>query len=307
MNPNCSSVDLETAEECEEICIGEMVDCIIECAGDSTCASACSRAQIGCVDACPCHSLCYEGCDGCANHICTCRDHKEDFNYQNCLLDAEIKFGDCFIGCDHDADCISGCNLAFDYNYEHCPCQSFCPGGCPCEDGWECVETTTPGDIDETTAEWPATTTPGAPDETTTPGVTDGTTTVTTSVATDGTTAAPAEKKSLLILNTQRAGNVPYLIDMETGFVHQDLIFSMGAGTEASHSCSTFFQGRHWMFGGGKEKRQISTVEGCSLMRVGNLPYDFDYGTCNTFTLRETINEEVLMCFDTKDQRGCHA
>ena len=94
---------------------------------------------------------------------------------------------------------------------------------------------------------------------------------------------------------------------METGFVHQDLIFSMGTGTEASHSCSTFFQGRHWMFGGGKEKRQISTVEGCSLMRIGNLPYDFDYGTCNTFTLRETIDEEVLMCFDTKDNRGCHA
>ena len=179
-----------------------MVDCIIECNGDSTCASACSREQIGCVDACPCHSLCYEGCDGCPNHICTCRDHKEDFNYQNCLLDAEIKFGDCFIECDHDAECISGCVFAFDYNYEHCPCQSFCPGGCPCEDGWECVETTTEGPIIETTTE-------GVPEETTTPAVTDGTTTsqppVTTSVAIDGTTAVP-EKKSFLVLNTQRQG-----------------------------------------------------------------------------------------------------
>ena len=288
-----------------------MVDCIIECAGDSTCASACSREQITCVDSCPCHSLCFDGCDGCPNHICTCRDHKEDFNYQNCLLDAEVKFGECFIGCDHDADCISGCNLAFDYNYEHCPCQSFCPGGCPCEDGWECVVTTTTGEIEETTADYPATTTPGVPEETTTT-----TETVTTTEVVDTTTSQPApttsapepvEKKSLLVLNTQRATNVPYLIDMETGFVHQDLVFSMGAGTEASHSCSTFFQGRHWMFGGGKEKRQISTVEGCSLMRIGNLPYDFDYGTCNTFTLRESINEEVLMCFDNKDQSGCHA
>ena len=55
------------------------------------------------------------------------------------------------------------------------------------------------------------------------------------------------------------------------------------------------------MFGGNKEKRQISRVDGCGLKRVGSLAFDFYKGACTT------VNDDLLvLCFPYNDGKRCH-
>ena len=49
---------------------------------------------------------------------------------------------------------------------------------------------------------------------------------------------------------------------------------------------------------------QISIVESCGLKRIGDLPKQFYYGACNTFNNADG-QEEVLLCFDQFDEKGC--
>ena len=69
LNENCSPKDLELAEQCEQLCIGSLKDCVEDCE-DEPCKSDCYRDEIKCVDACPCHTDCYDGCEACSNDIC---------------------------------------------------------------------------------------------------------------------------------------------------------------------------------------------------------------------------------------------
>lgn len=61
------------------------------------------------------------------------------------------------------------------------------------------------------------------------------------------------------------------------------------------------------IFGGfDDDKNQISVVEGCQLRRIGDLPIDFTYGACNTFTTTAG-NEETLLCFSwSSGWNKCH-
>lgn len=54
------------------------------------------------------------------------------------------------------------------------------------------------------------------------------------------------------------------------------------------------------MFGGSKNIRQISRVEGCNLKRLGSLAFDFYYGTCTTFD-----SDQLFLCFPETDKKGC--
>ena len=46
---------------------------------------------------------------------------------------------------------------------------------------------------------------------------------------------------------------------------------------------------------------KISKVHDCKLTRVGDLPFDFDAGGCNTFDFG------IMMCFSAYATKECHS
>ena len=153
-----------------------------------------------------------------------------------------------------------------------------CPKGCPCE-SYECTATTTTS-------------------TTTTASTTTTTTTSTT------TTETEKSKLTVIILNTANANSKPVGMDQfgETG----DIDFSYAPGTEVLGSCSVLHQGKHYIFGGYNDNRQISTVESgsavdghCRLVHTGSLPFDFGQGAC------AQSGDRITLCFDFYHERTC--
>ena len=83
---------------------------------------------------------------------------------------------------------------------------------------------------------------------------------------------------------------------MAGGFIK--LAFSFPSDTEVYISCSLIFNNRMFVFGGWNEKRQISRVSGCNLVRIGNLGFDFCSGGCTIF------KSQILLCFDWQSSEG---
>ena len=54
---------------------------------------------------------------------------------------------------------------------------------------------------------------------------------------------------------------------------------------------------------GAHVERQLSKIEGCSLNRIGSMPFDFKAGTCETFNFDGV--EMVLLCFDINEPTAC--
>ena len=50
---------------------------------------------------------------------------------------------------------------------------------------------------------------------------------------------------------------------------------------------------------------QISVVSECTLKRLGDLPFDFERGTCGTFMIDRLPT--ILLCFDWNDLRKCRS
>ena len=83
-----------------------------------------------------------------------------------------------------------------------------------------------------------------------------------------------------------------------------------------AHSCSALLNGEIFVFGGYDDEYQvieavsirllfdfkISKVSGCELKRIGDLSYDFDFGTCATFRFPE---ERIMLCFGYSSWDGC--
>ena len=115
------------------------------------------------------------------------------------------------------------------------------------------------------------------------------------------TTIAQTEVK-VLVLSTQRPANEPLLLDF-FGNTFQDFSFSIGNETEVFRSCSTVLKGRQWVFGGYFEKRQLSVINGCGLVREGDLPFDFFQGACGTYSINQ--EEQAMLCFNRKE-RDCY-
>jgi len=58
--------------------------------------------------------------------------------------------------------------------------------------------------------------------------------------------------------------------------------------------------------GGYREKRQVSHVEDCQLIRDGSLPFDFQHGACGVYSDTKNDVELVLMCFhDKRSNQDC--
>ena len=45
----------------------------------------------------------------------------------------------------------------------------------------------------------------------------------------------------------------------------------------------------------------MSKVQDCTLKNVGELPFDFFYGGCNTFSFG------IMLCFSDKATQACHS
>ena len=95
----------------------------------------------------------------------------------------------------------------------------------------------------------------------------------------------------------------------------------MGPDTSVYHSCSATLNGELFVFGGygsSQNKQviflyyftiktdssfQISKIADCDLKRIGELPNEFQRGSCGTFLFDGT--ERVMFCFPASDQKKC--
>ena len=48
---------------------------------------------------------------------------------------------------------------------------------------------------------------------------------------------------------------------------------------------------------------KMSKIEGCSMIRQEDLPFDFDRGACNVFNQPQP---NVLLCFEYTQKQQCH-
>ena len=104
----------------------------------------------------------------------------------------------------------------------------------------------------------------------------------------------PLEVSAVLILNTALARHRPLLTDVN-GREDYEFFFLYRADTEVDGSCSLMWQNEAYIFGGLSEKRQISKVGGCSLTRIGSLPFTFANGAC-------TVNQGTMyLCFPDRN------
>ena len=110
-----------------------------------------------------------------------------------------------------------------------------------------------------------------------------------------------------------------------------DLNFEYGEGADARYGCGVFFKGEYFYFGGSNGSgtiRQVSSslhsvtvqqgnnsqhtemiylqmskIEGCSLKRQEDLPFNFYHGACNVFNQPQT---KILLCFEYTETQKCH-
>ena len=112
---------------------------------------------------------------------------------------------------------------------------------------------------------------------------------------------------SILILNDGSERNIPVITDStgKTEYAGRDFNFHYGYKTKIKQSCSVTFRGEFYVFGGEfEQKKQIAKVTDCSLKKIGNLRFDFTYGTC------AVVNEEsIYLCFSNNkvdSQKQCY-
>ena len=94
-----------------------------------------------CYSACPCFDDCPNGCDGCPNSICTCKEPpKNNTFYRQCIDEASDELKTCIVDSPADKASYELCVEDFMVASEKCPCNSGCQTGCPCENGFKCQE-----------------------------------------------------------------------------------------------------------------------------------------------------------------------
>ena len=95
--------------------------------------------MLRCIDDCPCYKNCPLGCANCESPSCPCSDPGSNPDYLACEKDASETYTACIATCDHgDINaCVAACNSDYNTSINLCPCNSGCPGGCPCP-GYEC-------------------------------------------------------------------------------------------------------------------------------------------------------------------------
>ena len=75
-------------------------------------------------------------------------------------------------------------------------------------------------------------------------------------------------------------------------------MFMFGDDTEVYHSCSVTWRNDFYIFGGNKNKNQISMLNGCKLERIGTLEFEHWLGAC------AVANHQILLCFNLSINDG---
>ena len=76
--------------------------------------------------------------------------------------------------------------------------------------------------------------------------------------------------------------------------------FERDNDTEAFNSCSINWKNQLHIFGGYKEKRQISRLSGYRLERIGSLAFDHYMGACSVMA-----NKFIFLCFSFHSHEQC--
>ena len=138
-------------------------------------------------------------------------------------------------------------------------------------------------------------------------------------------------KQAILVLSTNWIGNLPMVIGfngcfhsqwqpnkVHLGEVDLDINFTYDINTEVVDSCAASLHGEMWVLGGYNQKRQVRIGEGtswilgylefqlskitdCRLTNVGELPFEYDRGGCNTFSFG------IMLCFSKYATQECYS
>jgi len=113
----------------------------------------------------------------------------------------------------------------------------------------------------------------------------------------------------------------PLVFNADGRLIEENAVIDEQSG--AFFSCSTMLNGEAIIFGGwisNNERQvhlklifisfkyhplQISLVSECTLKRLGDLPFDFRFGTCGTFMINRSPT--ILLCFDYNERRKCRS
>ncbi|CAG5105170.1 Oidioi.mRNA.OKI2018_I69.chr1.g1897.t1.cds [Oikopleura dioica] len=137
---NGTCPDEETAILCDGFCYVEYLECKENC-DTANCERTCLSEYTRCYDSCPCFADCPNGCEGCANSICTCSSPQTNNSfYKQCIKEASQGLNDCIGNCTANETCFEDCFDDFLMVSRKCPCLTECEKGCPCEDGFHCQE-----------------------------------------------------------------------------------------------------------------------------------------------------------------------
>ena len=117
----------------------------------------------------------------------------------------------------------------------------------------------------------------------------------------DGDGISCFEWKTVLVLNSFEEYKAPLLVDAK-GRNDPSVTMSVGENTEVFNSCSVTYRNRFYVFGGDRQKRQISEVAQCELRRIGTLDFIHYYGACNNFGDRE-----IYLCFGVWATKQCRS
>ena len=83
------------------------------------------------------------------------------------------------------------------------------------------------------------------------------------------------------------------------GGQEQFTCFERDDNTEVSGSCSVIWQNELFVFGGERQRRQISRLSGQKLERFGDLGFDLLAGAC------DVMANNLFLCFSKEDARRC--
>ena len=118
---------------------------------------------------------------------------------------------------------------------------------------------------------------------------------------TEPPTTLPSVQYASLVLNSF-GDNEPLMLN-STGRPISGSRVTLDEYAEAYGSCLTAYRGTIYLFGGVRQKRQISRLNGCEFDRIGSTQFDFTYGSCGLFI--DGITDFILLCFDHNHPYSC--
>merc|ERR1712136_493569 len=84
-----------------------------------------------------------------------------------------------------------------------------------------------------------------------------------------------------------------------------DSRFEYGSGTAVHMGCGASIYDEFWYSGGDSpsQRRQLSKIVGCKLIRQADMSFNFRAGSCNTFMHPKP---RILLCFGDQSEKQCH-